>query len=153
MANTKFKDLAELTSMTDSIIVPTSDGTTTKKITGANLKTYMNDRVSAFVNQDQEVAFGLIGIRITNDSGAVTQIRGTATYSGLVGYDTTSNNWADKGLSLTTSWSVLFVGAFSNGHTLTAIVTIPSESKAYKIVVQNTNESAPYTGFISIEKI
>ena len=42
MANTKFKDLAELTSMTDSIIVPTSDGTTTKKITGANLKNYFS---------------------------------------------------------------------------------------------------------------
>jgi len=42
MANTKFKDLAVLTSMTDSIIVPTSDGTTTRKITGANLKNYFS---------------------------------------------------------------------------------------------------------------
>jgi hypothetical protein len=42
MANTKFKELAELTTMTGSIIVPTSDGTTTKKITGANLKNYFS---------------------------------------------------------------------------------------------------------------
>jgi hypothetical protein len=42
MANVKFKELAELTTMTDSIIVPTSDGTTTKKITGANLKNYFS---------------------------------------------------------------------------------------------------------------
>jgi aspartate aminotransferase-like enzyme len=40
MANKKFVDLPALTTMSDTIIVPVSDGTTTKKITGANLKTY-----------------------------------------------------------------------------------------------------------------
>jgi hypothetical protein len=49
MATAKFKDLAVLTSMTDSIIVPTSDGTTTKQITGANLKTYFLNGNSATV--------------------------------------------------------------------------------------------------------
>ena len=59
MANTKFKDLAELTSMTDSIIVPTSDGITTKKITGANLKNYFS--LPEFIFRAQRIAGGNAG--------------------------------------------------------------------------------------------
>jgi hypothetical protein len=154
MANVKFKDLAELTSMTDSIIVPTSDGTTTKKITGANLKTYMKDSTSAFVVQDQEVTFGLIGVRISNSSGDQVEIRGTSSYSGFYGYTSTSTaDPADGPISLTTSWQQYYAGTTGSGHVLTSIISIPSQSVAYRVIVQSTNDSAPYTGFISIEKI
>jgi hypothetical protein len=42
MANVKFVELPTLTTMTDASVIPTSDGTTTKQITGLDLKDYMN---------------------------------------------------------------------------------------------------------------
>jgi hypothetical protein len=63
MANKKFVDLPELTTMSDATIIPTSDGTTTKKITGANLKTYFQSGTSdRLVNGSHSAILGSTGV-------------------------------------------------------------------------------------------
>jgi hypothetical protein len=158
MANTKFKDLAELTSMTDSIIVPTSDGTTTKKITGANLKTYMQDRTCVIVNQDVEVTLGVIGIKIINSSGCYVQIRATSSLTAHYNnvYNSTGANGDDNGsLSLTTSF-VNFPNTALNaiGSKVDALIKIDSLGVAYRIQILTGSGSAPWnSNLVVIEKL
>ena len=157
MANVKISALTALSTMTDATVVPVVESATTKKITGTTLKTYMQDRNCVIVNQDTEVTFGVIGIKIVNDSGCYVQIRATSSltahYNIVVnGGDTGTGNGS---LSLTTSF-VNFPNVALNaiGSKVDALIKIDSLGVAYRIQILTGSGSAPYnSNLVVIEQV
>ena len=158
MANVKISALTALTTMTDATVVPVVESATTKKITGTALKTYMQDRNCVIVNQDTEVAFGVIGIQITNSSGCYVQIRATSSLTAHYNnvYNSTGANGDDNGsLSLTTSF-VNFPNVALNaiGSKVDALIKIDSLGVAYRIQILTGSGSAPWnSNLVVIEKL
>ena len=158
MANVKISALTALTTMTDATVVPVVESATTKKITGTALKTYMQDRNCVIVNQDTEVTFGVIGIKIVNDSGCYVQIRATSSLTAHYNnvYNTTGTTGDVKGsLSLTTSF-VNFPNVALNaiGSKVDALIKIDSLGVAYRIQIHTGSGSAPWnSNLVVIEKL
>ena len=74
MANVKISALTSLSTMTDATVVPVVESATTKKITGANLKTYFAPLTSIIRAQRADG-----GIATTAGKWSFTTISGTAT--------------------------------------------------------------------------
>jgi|688.fasta_scaffold1096710_1 hypothetical protein len=151
MANVKISALTALSTMTDATVVPVVESATTKKITGTALKTYMQDRTCVIVNQDVEVTFGVIGIKIINSSGCYVQIRATSSLTALYSIQ----DFAQGSISLTTSF-VNFPNSTVNppGTTLNALIKIDSLGQAYRIQVMIGSGDSRYdNNLVVIEKL
>jgi hypothetical protein len=115
-------------------------------------------KVSSLANQDVEVTFGVIGIKIVNDSGCYVQIRATSSLTAHYNnvYNTTGTTGDVKGsLSLTTSF-VNFPNVALNaiGSKVDALIKIDSLGVAYRIQVLTGSGSSPWnSNLIVIEKL
>jgi hypothetical protein len=114
-------------------------------------------KVSSLANQDIEVTFGVIGIRITNSSGCYVQIRATSSltahYNIIVNGGATGTG--NGSTSLTTSFSN-FPNTTLNavGNKVDALIKIDSLEVAYRIQILTGSGSAPYnSNLVVIEQV
>ena len=124
----------------------------------ATVQTTAYQKVSLLANQDVEVTFGVIGIKIINDSGCYVQIRATSSLTAHYNnvYNSTGANGDDNGsLSLTTSF-VNFpnVALTEIGSKVDALVKIDSLGVAYRIQILTGSGSAPWnSNLVVIERV
>jgi len=116
-----------------------------------------DQKVSSLANQDVEVTFGVIGIRITNSSGRYVQIRATSSltahYNIIVNGGATGTG--NGSTSLTTSF-VNFPNTALNavGDRVDILIKIDSLEVAYRIQILTGSGSAPWnSNLVVIERV
>lgn len=128
------------------------------KFADATVQTTAYQKVSSLADQDEEVTFGVIGIRLIDNIGCYVQIRATSSltahYNFVVAYSpaTVTGNGS---LSLTTSF-VNFPNAAltSIGSKVDILIKIDSLEVAYRIQVLTGSGSSPWNNnLVVIEQV
>lgn len=151
MANSRFVDLPSLTTMTDTGVVPMSDGTTTKKITGADLKTYfLNGNAStatklATARAINGVDFdGSAAITVTAAAGTLTgtELKSTVVTSSLTSVGTLTNLNVTNPISVNNNQAVNgpAFSAYAN-NTLQTITSGSQQKVLFQVEEFDTNNN------------